>query len=52
MYSTTFWVNSFPASAVEGPGNRAVRDNLFGLNLYVAYTAVLVVALVFWFSIS
>lgn len=36
-----------PASAIEGPGNRAVRDNLFGLNLYVAYTAVLVVLLVF-----
>lgn len=47
-YVLYYFLGKFiPASAVEGPGNRAVRDNLFGLNLYVAYTAVLVVALVF-----
>lgn len=47
-YVLYYFLGKFiPASAIEGPGNRAVRDNLFGLNLYVAYTAILVVLLIF-----
>lgn len=47
-YVLYYFLGKFiPASAVEGPGNRDIRDNLFGLNLYVAYTVVLAVLLVF-----
>lgn len=47
-YVLYYFLGKFiPPSAIEGPGNRAVRDNLFGLNLYVAYTVVLVVLFVF-----
>lgn len=42
-----FLGKGIPDSAIEGTGNRAVRDNLFGLNLYVVYMVVLAMVLVF-----
>lgn len=44
-----YWVlgKFIPGSAIEGPGGRGLRDNLFGFTLYTAYTVILAVFFIF-----